>query len=221
MQIEVFADIVCPWCYIGRHRLMRALALRPHRPVELRWRPFQLNPDMPTAGMSRRAFLEAKFGGLERARQIEDVIEQTAIDDGLSLQLDTIARMPNTAAAHRLILGAERLGRSGPVIDGLFAAYFRHGRDIGETDVLMAVAMAAGLSAGTAREAIHGDADRAAVRQSDSQARKLGILAVPCFVFGNSYAISGAQEPTAFLPLLDVDTVDAFLSTAAPPFRLL
>lgn len=215
MLIEIFADIVCPWCYIGRNRLRRALALRPQRPVQIAWRPFQLNPDMAPAGMSRRNFLEAKFGGMERARQIEEVIVQTAAEDDLPLAMDRIQRMPNTAAAHRLILGAERLGRGPALVDALFAAYFRYGQDIGDSGVLQAVASAVGIGSPHARELIDSDADRAAVRQSDSLARKLGILAVPCFVFGSQYAISGAQEPGAFLPLLDVEPPEALLASSA------
>jgi predicted DsbA family dithiol-disulfide isomerase len=204
MLLEIFSDLVCPWCYIGKHRLERALADRPHVPVERRWQPFELNPDMPMAGLDRTAYLAAKFGGVERARQIYSVIEETAARDGLPIALDRIRRTPNTFDAHRLVRFAERRGLADRLTSRLFQAYFVEGADIGDREVLAAAAAEIGLDGDEALCHLGDGADSAAVRASQSVARQLGIQAVPCFVFDRRYALSGAQEPVAFLPFLDL-----------------
>ena len=214
MLIETFADLICPWCYIGRHRLFRALAERPRVVPEVRWQPFQLNPDMPRAGMERDAYMVAKFGGPERARQIHTVIEETAERDGLDLRMGGIKRTPNTLDAHRLIRMAGRHGVAGPMVDALFHAYFVDGLDISDIDTLAATAAGIGLDPLEIKALLLGDAEVSAVRSADTLARQLTLQAVPCYIFNRRYALSGAQEPGSFLPLLDL-AVDEDMATVA------
>ena len=204
MLVEIFSDLVCPWCYIGKRRLERALEDRPGLILQKRWQPFELNPDLPTAGMDRMAYLAAKFGGLERARQIYGVIEETAARDGLSLSVGRIRRTPNTLDAHRLVRFAMRGAGADRLVDLLFEAYFVEGLDLGDRDVLVAKGTQAGLDAAQAARFLDGDEEVIAVRAIEAGARQMGIQAVPCFVFNRRYALSGAQEPATFLPLLDL-----------------
>jgi len=209
MLIEIFADPICPWCYVGTHRLSRALERRPRRAISQRWLPFQLNPDMPSGGMERSLYLMVKFGGAERARQFHEVIEQAAAQDGLPLHLDRIRRTPSTFDAHRLVRFAGHDGRATDLMRALFRAYFVEGLDIGDREVLMALAAGVGLDPDAARRLLEGDAEASAIRSSDGQARQLGVQAVPCFIFNRRFALSGAQEPEAFLPLLDIAETEA------------
>jgi predicted DsbA family dithiol-disulfide isomerase len=203
MLIDIHFDVVCPWCFIGKRRLARALEVRSDVRVELRWQPFQLNPGMPRAGMGRRAYLASKFGSPERAEQAYGMVREAARRDGLTLDLDGIERTPSTLDAHRLVRFAAR--DPGAMVDALFRAYFQEGRDIGDRAVLARIAGEQGYPATEAAAFLAGTAEVDAVRAADAQARRLGVHAVPCFVFERRYAISGAQEPDAFLPLFDLE----------------
>ncbi|TWA72212.1 putative DsbA family dithiol-disulfide isomerase [Azospirillum baldaniorum] len=215
MLIETYADLICPWCYIGKRRLARALADRPRVQVELRWQPFQLNPDMAAGGMERSAYLAAKFGGTERARQIHLVVEETAERDGLPLRLDRIRRTPNSFDGHRLIRIAARHGLGDRMADALFHAYFVDGLDIGDRDTLAATAAGLGFDFTEVKNLLNGDAETTAVFNADATARQLGLQAVPCYIFNRRYALSGAQEPASFLPLLDLGVEEQEGVTAA------
>ncbi|TWA68118.1 putative DsbA family dithiol-disulfide isomerase [Azospirillum brasilense] len=215
MLIETYADLICPWCYIGKRRLARALADRPRVQVELRWQPFQLNPDMAAGGMERSAYLAAKFGGTERARQIHLVVEETAERDGLPLRLDRIRRTPNSFDGHRLIRIAARHGLGDRMADALFHAYFVDGLDIGDRDTLAATAAGLGFDFAEIKTLLTGDAETTAVFNADATARQLGLQAVPCYIFNRRYALSGAQEPASFLPLLDLGIEEQEGVTAA------
>ncbi|TWB40472.1 DsbA family oxidoreductase [Nitrospirillum pindoramense] len=218
MLIEIVADFVCPWCYIGKRRLERALAQRPTSQPEVRWMPFQLDPDTPPGGIDRTIDLLAKFGSAERIRQVNALLEQTAAAEGLSLNLDRIRRTPNTLDAHRLMRHADANGRGGQAMElasALQAAFFRDGRDIGDRAVLAAIAGESGLDADAAAAFLESDADRDTLRQSLASIRQLGIQAVPCFIFNRLYSLSGAQEPGAFLPLLDLAGAEGVVASAA------
>lgn len=204
MLIEFFADLICPWCYIGWHRVLRAVAERPRRAVEIRWQPFQLNPDMPASGMERQMYLQAKFGSRERARQIYGVVEETARRDGIAIDLAKIKRTPNTLDAHRLIRFAESDGEPQALIGALFEAYFREGLDLSDREVLAGTAGRVGMDADRVRLMLAGDDELSSVRATDMIARQLGLHAVPCMVIDRRYALSGAQEPGSILPLLDL-----------------
>ncbi|MEA1651001.1 DsbA family oxidoreductase [Nitrospirillum sp. BR 11164] len=219
MLIEIVADFVCPWCYIGKRRLERALAQRPTQQPEVRWLPFQLDPDTPPSGIDRTIDQLSKFGSVERIRQVNTLLEQTAAAEGLTLNLDRIHRTPNTLDAHRLLRHADANGQGGAhtqeLAAALQAAFFRDGRDIGDRAVLAAIAGEVGLDADAAAAFLHSDADRDALRQALATVRQLGIQAVPCFIFNRLYSLSGAQEPGAFLPLLDLAGSEGVVASVA------
>lgn len=205
MQIEILSDTVCPWCFIGKRRFERALAMRPQPDLEVRWLPFQLNPTMPPDGMDRRSYTIAKFGGPERSRRVLGMIAETAAKDGLEMRLEEIERTPNTLDAHRLVRFAEREGIGAErVIDALFRAYFQELRDIGDRGELINIGRDLGLDPAFLEMLLASDEEVDTVRSADALARRIGVQGVPCFVFDGRYALAGAQEPQAFLPLLDL-----------------
>jgi predicted DsbA family dithiol-disulfide isomerase len=204
MHIEIFSDTICPWCFIGKRRLERALAERPGLDLRVSWRAFQLNPDMPREGMERGAYLGAKFGGAEGARVVYARVAAAGLEEGIAFEFDAIRRTPSTLDSHRLIaLAAQRGGRQDAVVEGLFRAYFMEGRDIGDPVVLGDVAAAAGLDCTQVATLLEGEAGIGAVRMEDAAAREGGISGVPLFVFDRQYAVSGAQAPEVILRVLD------------------
>ena len=133
IQLEIVSDVVCPWCYIGKHRLERGLAmLKSGHKFDIRWRPYELNPTLPAEGMDRRDYCEAKFGSLEYADQLYANVAANAEADGLPMDVAAIKRTPNTRAAHRLIEAAGECGRQDALVDALFKAYFVDGKDVGD-----------------------------------------------------------------------------------------
>lgn len=206
MQIDIFSDPICPWCYIGKKRLEAARALRPGVDLQVRWRAFQLNPDMPPDGMDRQTYLTVKFGGADRARELYGHIKRVGDDVGIPFDFDAIPRTPSTLAAHRLIRFAQDSGAglAEALVDRLFAAYFLEAQDIGQTGVLADVAEAAGMERAAVETFLAGDDHAEEVRAEDSFARRIGIGGVPCFILDGKYALSGAQEPESFLPLFDM-----------------
>ena len=192
-KIDIISDPICPWCYIGKTRLDRALELNPTHNFIIEWHPFQLNPTMPKDGMDRREYLEAKFGGQKEAIEVYSNIDKTATETGLSLNFGGIKRTPNTIDAHRLIHWAGIEGRQNSIIDRLFKAYFQEGRDISEHSVLTRIASAAGMDQDVVRNLLKSDADKEDIKARDTDARKRGIQGVPAFVVANEYVIQGAQ----------------------------
>jgi predicted DsbA family dithiol-disulfide isomerase len=206
ITIDVFSDPICPWCYIGKKRLDQALAARPDLPIAVRWRAFQLNPDMPRDGMDRQSYLSAKFGGADRASEVYGQIQRVGAQVGIDFQFDKIPRTPSTLNAHRLIRYAQRPGveKADGLMPALFQAYFMDGKDIGDVSVLLDIAQAVGLDRSAVQEYLNSREDEDEVQAEDVFARRLGIGGVPCFIIDGKYALSGAQEPEAFLPLLDM-----------------
>ena len=192
-KIDIISDPICPWCYIGKTRLDRALELNPTHNFIIEWHPFQLNPTMPKDGMDRREYLEAKFGGQKEAIEVYSNIDKTATETGLSLNFGGIKRTPNTIDAHRLIHWAGIEGRQNSIIDRLFKAYFQEGRDISEHSVLTRIASAAGMDQDVVRSLLKSDADKEDIKARDTDVRKRGIQGVPAFVVANEYVIQGAQ----------------------------
>lgn len=211
MPLEIYADTICPWCYIGKRRLERALKLATATGVgeiqpanrDIRWRPFLLNPGMPPGGMDRRAYLAWKFGGAGRASFIADRILQEAREDGIAFAFDRIARTPNTVDSHRLIALAQSRDDAEPVVEALFFAYFCEGRDIGKREELIAIGAGCGLDAADVRSHLQSDEGLTDVAAANERARALGINSVPCFVLDDREALSGAQPPEVFLRLFD------------------
>lgn len=212
MRIEIVSDTVCPWCLIGKRRLEKALARRQDADVEVAWRPFELNPDMPAEGLPREAYLEAKFGGSRRADEVYAAIRAAGSSEDIPFDFDRIGRVPNTVDSHRLIDWSAAEGAQDAVVEGLFTTYFVEGRDIGDHEVLADVATAAGMDGVRCAARLASEEDRERVRTKSEEARLLGIQGVPFFVFERKYAISGAQAPDVFLRVFE--TIEK--ETAAP-----
>ncbi len=215
MRIDIFSDVICPWCFIGKRRLDKALALRPQPDLQLHWRAFQLNPGMPAEGMDRQAYLAAKFGGAESAQRIYDTVGAVGAREGIAFAFERIRRTPNTVAAHRLIRFAEARGKQDAVVEALFRAYFLAGRLVGEKMVLAEIAGESGLDAAEAHAFLEGAEETETVLAEDAFARRLGIGGVPCFIIDGKYALSGAQEPEAFLPVFDLVAGETAAAAAA------
>lgn len=202
LTIDIVSDVVCPWCYIGKRKLEAALALpqAANLPkVQIRWHPFQLNPDMATEGVPRRQYLEDKFGGPERAAEIYERVRAAGRSAGLELNIDGITRQPNTLAAHALIAFGQQHGAGDAVKERLLKAYFVENRFIGSVDVLVEIAAEAELDANAARLWLNDPAQLQAVAKADAQARSMGIGGVPYFIFNQKLAVSGAQDPATLL----------------------
>jgi predicted DsbA family dithiol-disulfide isomerase len=204
MRIDIFSDTICPWCFIGKRRLERALEdYTSAEDLEIHWRAFQLNPEMPQAGMDRRLYLETKFGTPRNAAAIYDRVASAGAEEGIAFNFGGIARTPNTIQSHRLLRFADEQGRQDAVAEALFQAYFLKGRDIGDDRVLAAAAAEGGLDEGQALQFLEGDVYRQEVQAEDMQARQAGITGVPCFIFNGKYALPGAQPPEVIHRMLD------------------
>ena len=203
VKLDIVSDPICPWCFIGKSQLDRALEQRPEHPFIVEWHPFQLNPDMPPEGMERRAYLEAKFGGKDGAYAAYQPIVEHAKKAGVAIEFDRIGRTPNTLDAHRLIHWAGIEGRQTPVVAALFRAYFQDGRDIGDTEVLADIADSAELDAGVILRLLATDEDRAGLLEKEKGFREMGIRSVPTFIVGGQHAVPGAQPTELWLRVID------------------
>jgi predicted DsbA family dithiol-disulfide isomerase len=202
MDIAIFSDVICPWCFIGKRRLERALAEAGLAgQVAVEWLPFELNPDMPPEGMARSEYRARKFGA-ERAAALDKQIGEVGAEEGIRFAFDSMARTPNTRRAHMLIAHASQQGRGDALVEALFTAYFEEGSDIGDTDVLLGVAEKAGLDPEQAREALNDEELRGAVVTRERMAGELGISGVPFFIVDRTWAVSGAQPAPAWLEAL-------------------
>lgn len=199
--IDIFSDVICPWCYLGKANLERAVAALPEseRP-QIRLLPYELNPSTPAEGVNRREYLEAKYGRSIDAA--ERRLESMGREAGIEFRFDAAARIPNTFHAHRLILHASSLGREKEMVDALFYAYFTEGRDIGQAEVLEEIAERAGLERAQVRTVLSGDAGSEEVRMLENQAREIGISGVPFFIIDSRYGVSGAQTAEVFSEIL-------------------
>jgi predicted DsbA family dithiol-disulfide isomerase len=195
VKLDIMSDPICPWCYIGKTHLDKALADIPDHPFVIEWHPFQLNPDMPREGMDRRAYLEGKFGGKEGAVRAYAPVVEHAEKAGLNIQFEAMKRTPNTLDAHRLIHWAGIEGKQNQVVDALFRAYFEEGRDIGNHEVLADVADGAGMDASVVLKLLQSDSDAQDIRDRDAHSRKMGVNSVPTYIVANQHAVPGAQPP--------------------------
>lgn len=212
MFIDVVSDTVCPWCYIGKRRFDMARAERPDLEIDLRWRPYQLDPTIPAEGVDRREYMEAKFGK-NRSKEVGDVIREAASDAGITLAFDKIERSPNTFDSHRLIRWGASAGCQNEIVEILFRRYFEDGEDIGDRKVLVAAAQEAGMDHELVAYLLLHNKDAELVANEANQAREMGISGVPTFLFEGKFAVVGAQETKGYLRA--IDKVQAKLSEQA------
>ena len=204
MKIDVYSDTICPWCFIGKRRFERALAERPQPDLAISWRPFQLNPEMPPDGMDRRRYLALKFGGPAGAQEVYEQVRQAGRSEDIDFAFEAIERTPNTLNSHRLIRYADGAGRQDQVVQALFDSYFLEARDLGNLEVLVSVAEAAGLDPAAARAYLESDEDAEAVRADDARARQIGIQGVPTYILNDKYVLSGAHPPEVLFHMFDL-----------------
>ncbi|MEP3632788.1 MAG: DsbA family oxidoreductase [Shimia thalassica] len=203
IKLDILSDPICPWCYIGKTRLEKALADVPDHPFVIEWHPFQLNPDMPAEGMDRRTYLETKFGGKENAVRVYGEIEKHAREDGLDLDFGAIQKTPNTVDAHRLIHWAGIEGKQDEIVNALFTAYFHEGRDIGSREVLCDIADSCGLDAAVIGKLLKSDEDVDMIHKRDTHSREMGVNSVPTFIIANQHAVPGAQPADLWIKVIE------------------
>ncbi|NHB77305.1 DsbA family oxidoreductase [Rhodobacter calidifons] len=195
VRLDIFSDPVCPWCYVGKANIDRALAQHPDHPFRIQWHPFQLNPDMPPEGVAKRSYLEAKFGGKARVDAIHERLREVARAAGVDLDPDLPQRMPNTLNAHRLIHWAGIEAVQQQVVDALMRAYWAQGRDIGDLATLAEIAAENGMDRAATLRLLRSDADAEDIAARDQDARRKGVTAVPTFLVAQHHVVSGAQPP--------------------------
>ncbi|MAP14260.1 MAG: polyketide biosynthesis protein [Oceanibulbus sp.] len=195
IKLDIMSDPICPWCYIGKAHLDRALQDHPNHPFAIEWHPFQLNSEMPREGMDRRAYLEGKFGGKEGAVRAYAPVVEHAEKAGLNINFEAMKRTPNTLDAHRLIHWAGIEGRQTAAVSALFKAYFVDARDIGDAEVLADIADSIEMDAAVVTRLLKSDVDTQDIRDRDSHSRKMGVNSVPTFIIANAHAVPGAQPP--------------------------
>ncbi|PKR59423.1 DsbA family oxidoreductase [Thalassospira lohafexi] len=197
IRIEAIVDTICPWCYIGKKRLEKALSREQLDNLIINWRPFLLNPDMPNGGIDRKLYLSAKFGGTESATRVYKAIETAGAAVGIDFKFDDIKITPDSTDSHRLIFKvcSERPAVGNALVEDLFVAYFLEGQNIGDLDILAEIAVTHGEDRNEILDYLAGDMDRDFVGQENRVAHQMGVTGVPCFVFNGRHALSGAQEP--------------------------
>jgi predicted DsbA family dithiol-disulfide isomerase len=195
LTIEVISDVICPWCFIGKRRLEKALSLLKNpTSVKVMWKPFQLNPQMPARGIERRAYRMAKFGSWEQSLALDAKVAEAGKGEGIDFAFDRMSRTPNTLDAHRLIWLAQEVGVQDAVVETLFRAYFLDGLDLNDRSTLLALAVQSGITAPEAERLLAGDEGRAEVLKEEAQYKSLGVSGVPSFFFNGEFAFSGAVD---------------------------
>lgn len=203
MQIDFISDTVCPWCFIGKRRLARAIAMRPAISFDVRYRPYRLDPSLPRGGMDRAAYMAAKFGKNGGVEEAQKVIAAEGAKEGIEFDFAAIQRAPNTLDSHRLIRWAALTGAQDEVVERLFAAYFENGEDIGDIRVLADIADVSGMDGAQVADMLESDQDLALVEREDQLAREMGVTGVPAMIFANKVAVSGAREPQVLTMVID------------------
>lgn len=196
LHIDIYSDIVCPWCYVGKRRLERALTLlKPEERPSVSWRPFELNPTMPAEGMDRKTYLEAKFGSVHRVESMFELLREAGKQSGIAFAFDRMSKVPNTFDAHRLVRLAGQHGRQDQVVESFFRGYFEEGADLSHRDPLIALAEGGGLERHRVVNCLESDEEGKAVRDEEQKGLQLGIRGVPYFHRHGLVGLSGAQPP--------------------------
>ncbi|MBF0323686.1 DsbA family oxidoreductase [Magnetospirillum moscoviense] len=204
MRVDFIFDTVCPWCYVGKRRFQRALAQRSGARVQIVWRPFLLNPDIPAEGIDRKTYLDRKFGGPARVQRIHTAVASAGESEGIQFAFDRITRAPNTLNSHRMIRFATGSGREAETVEAIYHAYFCEGIDIGEISELVAIGEKVGLVAAELETFLRSDTDISSVLNENARAHRQGVNGVPCMILDGLYALAGAQEPDILLRLIDI-----------------
>ena len=204
MQIDVISDTVCPWCFIGKRRLMKAMAQRPDIAFDVKWRPYRLDPTLAREGMDRQVYMRLKFGDdPNKIVEMHKLIIAEGAKDDIAFDFAAITRRPDTLDSHRLIRWAEAAGVQDEIVEQLFIAYFENGEDIGDIRVLSDIADLCGMDGVEIAELLETDTDLALVEREDQIAREMGVTGVPAMIFGGKLAVSGAREPEVLLSVID------------------
>jgi predicted DsbA family dithiol-disulfide isomerase len=204
MQIDVISDTVCPWCFIGKRRLQRAMETRPSLDFDVKWRPYQLDATVPREGMDRQVYMRMKFGADPmKIVEMHKLIAAEGEKEGIAFDFAAITRRPNTLDSHRLIRWAETAGVQDEVVERLFIAYFENGEDIGDVRVLADIADICGMDGVEIAQMLESDTDLNLVSREDQIAREMGVTGVPAMIFGNKLAVSGAREPEVLVSVID------------------
>ena len=198
LSVDVISDVICPWCFIGKRRLEKAIAMH-GEPVKVRWLPFQLNPSMAKEGISRREYRTKKFGSWERSQELDARVAAEGKAEGIDFAFDRIERTPNTLDAHRLVWLAEKEGVQDAVVEGLFRAYFTEGRGLSNLQELIDVVVEAGLARIKVDVLLKSDEGMEAIREAEERSRRLQVDGVPFFIINEKTTLSGAQQPETFL----------------------
>ncbi len=204
ISIDIVSDTVCPWCYIGKRRLEKAMRARPQYDYRIGWRPFQLNPDLGPEGMDRKQYLALKFGGSGRAEQIYDHVLSAGEAENMAFDFDAMRRQPNSFDSHRLIRWAARSELQDGVVEALFQGYFTDGVDIGDSAILAEVATACGMDGDEVGRLLREGADRNEVEAEEQVPRRMGVNGVPCFIVERKYTVAGAQDPSVLVNVFDL-----------------
>ncbi len=203
MQIDFISDTICPWCFIGKRRLGRAMLLRPNISFDVRYRPYRLDPSVPKGGVDRAQYMAARFGVDGKLEEAHAVIAAEGLKEDITFDWAAIRRTPNTVDSHRLIRWAEAQGVQDEVVERLFIAYFENGEDIGDIRVLADIADICGMDGAQTADLLESDTDVAPVEREDQLAREMGVTGVPAMIFGNKIAVSGAREPQVLAMVID------------------
>lgn len=216
VKLDIFSDPVCPWCYLGKANLERALEAHPEHVFEIEWHPFQLNPEMTPEGVPKRDYLAARFGGTAKLDQIHQRFKDMAVEAGVQMDPDVPQRIPNTLNAHRMIHWAGLEGRQAAMVSALMRAYWVEGRDIGDLSVLADLGKEAGMDRAVAERLLATDADTDLIQSRETHSRQRGVNAVPTFLIANQYVLSGAQPPEMWGNVIDELAKMAAEPAAAP-----
>jgi len=201
--IDVVADVVCPWCYLGWRRLKSALALRPDVDAKLVWRPYQLDPTLPEEGVDRKQYMANKFRDPDKLKAVHAALVEGGAEEGIRFDFEAIGLSPNTNAAHRLIRWALTAGVQDQIVEALFQAYFTDGLDIGDPVVLGDIAEAAGMERLVVLQLLSEGADKEAVAREHAMAVQGGVTGVPFVIFAGKVAVVGAESPERIAQAID------------------
>ncbi len=203
MKLDIISDTVCPWCYVGKKRIEKALDDFGPDKVDVMWRPYQLDPSVPREGVERKAYMQRKFGKGDHAKAALTNIVDAGAQEGIAFNFDIMAKYPNTIDSHRLIRWADSAGCQDQVVTLLFQRYFEQGQDIGDHEVLVGVAQEAGMDIALVADLLAKDADIDLVQKEDNLARQMGISGVPTMIVADRFGVTGAQDPAYILRVLN------------------